>query len=211
MEIRGVHQPEATSSSGASITQSNAVSQNIVPESTSETRITRSSARVRAAKQKAAQLSAQSSQSAPSNQEQEKASSSATIIDSNNTHGARIGPVPVKFNRSRNGSTAKGKGKEVLQESSHHSKRLVPVHSICLCLASLIPSMLCSTRRNPLPLPTDEPIQDPKGKKRAAPEPSEEESAGPSTKRPKTSGNSLRSITTASSQQGMTLKSRLVN
>ncbi|KAF8216811.1 hypothetical protein K438DRAFT_1559618, partial [Mycena galopus ATCC 62051] len=55
-----------------------------------------------------------------------------------------------------------------------------------------------SAKRNP-PQPTltiNEPVRDPKGKKRAAPEPNsdEEESAGPS-KRPRTTSYSLRSST----------------
>ncbi|KAJ7087705.1 hypothetical protein C8R43DRAFT_908830 [Mycena crocata] len=47
------------------------------------------------------------------------------------------------------------------------------------------------------PLTINEPVRDPKGKKRAAPEPNsdEEESAGPSTKRPRTTSYSLRSST----------------
>jgi len=132
MEIRRTHQPEATSSTGLPITQSNPISQDIiVPETTTETRITRSSARVRAAKQKAVQLSAQSSQSGLS---QGQEASSATTIDSISTRSARIGPVVVKANRSRDGGTAKGKGKEVFSESSRSSKRLVPLHSICRSL-----------------------------------------------------------------------------
>ncbi|KAJ7625532.1 hypothetical protein FB45DRAFT_921679 [Roridomyces roridus] len=56
-------------------------------------------------------------------------------------------------------------------------------------------------RRNPppaqTPLTINEPVRDPKGKKRAAPEPTsdDEESAGPSTKRPRTTSYSLRSST----------------
>ncbi|KAJ6581866.1 hypothetical protein B0H19DRAFT_1370075 [Mycena capillaripes] len=56
-------------------------------------------------------------------------------------------------------------------------------------------------RRNPPAaqpaLTINEPVRDPKGKKRAAPEPNsdEEESAGPSTKRPRTTSYSLRSST----------------
>ncbi|KAF7309015.1 Ubiquitin-protein ligase [Mycena kentingensis (nom. inval.)] len=57
------------------------------------------------------------------------------------------------------------------------------------------------------PLTINEPVRDPKGKKRAAPEPSssDEEAPGPSTKRPRTTSYSLRSSTTTTT---MTRKSR---
>jgi E3 ubiquitin-protein ligase TRIP12 len=53
--------------------------------------------------------------------------------------------------------------------------------------------MILRTRHNAASLTINEPIRDPKGKKRAAPEPTEDESSGSSTKRPKTSSYSLRS------------------
>jgi E3 ubiquitin-protein ligase TRIP12 len=67
-----------------------------------------------------------------------------------------------------------------------------------------IHSMLLRARRNTAALTINEPIRDPKGKKRAAPEPTEDDSSGSSTKRSKTSGYSLRS------QLEMPRKPRLV-
>ncbi|KAJ7698902.1 hypothetical protein B0H17DRAFT_1196492 [Mycena rosella] len=111
----------------------------------------RSSARVKAAKQKAKDKADDSEQS-----------SSA---------------LPPARSRKR---TAKSKAKESIDTTSHPVKR---------------------ARRNPPPaqppLTINEPVRDPKGKKRAAPEPNsdEEETAGPSTKRPRTTSYSLRSAT----------------
>ena len=65
--------------------------------------------------------------------------------------------------------------------------------------------MLLRPRRNIATLTINEPIRDLKGKKRAAPEPTEDDSSASSTKRLKTSGYALRS------QSEMPRKSRLVS
>jgi hypothetical protein len=122
MEIRRNHYPEATSSSSASTSQPNPIPQDPALEPTSYARQTRSSARVRAAKQKAAQLSAQSSHSGTANSSLEGASSSATT-EPISTRNSRINPV--KATRSRDGISAKGKGKEVVPDSSRPPKRRV--------------------------------------------------------------------------------------
>lgn len=71
-----------------------------------------------------------------------------------------------------------------------------------------------SPRRNPtsaeIPLTIREPVRDIKGKKRAAPEPDDEDIAGPSTKRPRTSAYSLRSTTAPTHLSEMPRKSRFV-
>ena len=122
MEIR-TNQLEASSSPGAITTQTIPILEDNHPETISESRPIRSSARVRAAKQKAAQLSAQPGHSGLAEPAQEPASSSSIPIESASTSNARISPV--KATRSRDGSSAKGKAKEDLQEPSRPSKRHV--------------------------------------------------------------------------------------
>ena len=122
MEIRRNDHSEATSSSSASTLQPNPISQDTAIEPSSHTRQTRSSARVRAAKQKAAQLSAQSSHSGTVNPLLEGASS-ATPIEPISARNTRISPV--KVTRSRDGVSTKGKGKEVVLDSSRLPKRRV--------------------------------------------------------------------------------------
>ena len=128
MEIRRNYCPEATSSSSAFTSQSNPVPQEIASDPTSYTIHTRSSARVRAAKQKAAQLSAQSSHSGTVNPHLEGTSSSATT-EPISTHNARISPV--KASRFRDGTLAKGKGKEVVPDLLRPSKRRVTFLYLC--------------------------------------------------------------------------------
>ena len=71
-----------------------------------------------------------------------------------------------------------------------------------------------SPRRNPtsaeIPLTIREPARDIKGKKREAPEPDDEDIAGPSTKRPRTLAYSLRSTTAPTHLSEMPRKSRFV-
>jgi cytoskeletal protein RodZ len=132
MEIRRNHHSEATSSSSVSPPQPNPISQDTAIESTSSSRQTRSSARVRAAKQKAAQLSAQPSHSGTANTPLEGASSSATTTESISTRNARISPI--KVTRSREGFPAKGKGKELAPDSSRPPKRRVTGLYLCFAL-----------------------------------------------------------------------------
>ena len=123
MEIRRNHYPEATSSSIPSTSQPNPLPQDTALEPTSYTRQTRSSARVRAAKQKAAQLSAQPSHSGTTDPPLEGASSSATTTEPIGTRNGRISPL--KATRSRDGISTKGKGKEVVPDPSRPPKRRV--------------------------------------------------------------------------------------
>ncbi|KAF8967730.1 hypothetical protein BDZ97DRAFT_1903295 [Flammula alnicola] len=113
-----------------------------------------------------AQISDQGKDRDSSNPDQPAGIPSATLSESIST---------PKANRSSERNTGKGKAKE--QDSSSRSNK--------------------RPRRNPTstttPLIINEPVRDLKGKKRAAPGPDEEEVAGPSTKRPRTSAYSLRS------------------
>ncbi|KIK61678.1 hypothetical protein GYMLUDRAFT_42696 [Collybiopsis luxurians FD-317 M1] len=124
----------------------------------------RSSARVKAAKQKS-QEKTQEKEHALS----EEQFSSAPAESSRGTRAS--------IKRTREPASRKGKAKEILSEESIRRR---------------------STRRSGIPpLTINEPLKDPKGKKRAAPEPtSDEDTPGPSTKRTRTS-HSLRFQTTA--------------
>jgi len=175
MDLRPIHLQDATSSSSVHATQANP---DAIQDTTTETKSIRSSARVKAAKQKA-----QLGRDRDSPNPEEPGTSSAPQLESISTRSTRVSPI--KTTRSREG---KGKAKEVQQDSPRSNKR---------------------PRRNP-PSTTpaliiNEPPKDLKGKKRAVPEPEEEETAGPSTKRPRTSGYSLRSTSTSSQ---MTRKAR---
>ncbi|KAF7370365.1 Ubiquitin fusion degradation protein 4 [Mycena sanguinolenta] len=134
-------------------------SQHIQPE-------VRSSARVKAAKQKA------------KDKPDDDQSSSA-----------------VPQTRARSKRTAKSKVNESADTTATRAAKRCAVVSFVACIILM---SFFSTRRNP-PQPAliiNEPVRDPKGKKRAAPEPNseEEDSAGPS-KRPRTTSYSLRSST----------------
>src|SRR6266540_6641145 len=123
MEIRRTNQLETSSSSGVATIQTIPILQDNHPETIPESRPIRSSARVRAAKQKAAQLSAQSGHSSLAETAQEPAIFSGTATESASTSNTRTSPV--KASRSRDGSSSKGKAKEDLQETSRPSKRHV--------------------------------------------------------------------------------------
>jgi E3 ubiquitin-protein ligase TRIP12 len=95
--------------------------------------------------------------------------------------------------RTKNKRTAKPKTKESKESTdTRPAKRYV-----VLVVVYLSSNLLCSARRAQPALTINEPVRDPKGKKRAAPEPSsdDEQSAGPSTKRARTTSYSLRSST----------------
>ncbi|KAF8817458.1 hypothetical protein BYT27DRAFT_7074713 [Phlegmacium glaucopus] len=174
MDLSPIHYQEATSSS--SVSNVHHQQEHFSPATSSEPKPIRSSARVKAAKQKL-QLSSKSKDSESTNTEPEPGTS-AGPPESISTRSTRTSPA--KTSRLREGNTGKGKDKEVLPEtSSRNHKR---------------------PRRNPPSTPSsltiNEPIRDPKGKKRAAPEPEEEDTAGPSVKRSRTSTYSLRSSTT---------------
>jgi E3 ubiquitin-protein ligase TRIP12 len=104
--------------------------------------------------------------------------------------------------RSKSRRNQKSKAKEPTDSSTtatRPAKRYASVSVAYNTLSLYLLYFFPSARRNaPQPaLTINEPVRDPKGKKRAAPEPNsdEEESAGPSTKRPRTTSYSLRSST----------------
>jgi E3 ubiquitin-protein ligase TRIP12 len=103
--------------------------------------------------------------------------------------------------RSKSKRAAKSKARESSDITTATATRPVKRYAASLLCLLRTHACLYSARRNPPPaqppLTINEPVRDPKGKKRAAPEPNsdEEESAGPSTKRPRTTSYSLRSTT----------------
>jgi E3 ubiquitin-protein ligase TRIP12 len=117
MDLPPIQHQEATSSSLASTAQPNQDSTRV---STSETKTIRSSARVKAAKQKAKQ-SVQDNDRDSSNPEQAQGTSTVPQLESISTRTSRSSPV--KANRSRELSAGKGKAKEVPAESSRSNKR----------------------------------------------------------------------------------------
>jgi E3 ubiquitin-protein ligase TRIP12 len=119
MDLSSIHHQEATSSSSASNTHHQ---QHISPATSLEPKPIRSSARVKAAKQKL-QLSYKSKDSEPANTEPEPGTS-AGASESVSTRSTRISPA--KTSRLREGNTGKGKDKEVISDASTRShKRLV--------------------------------------------------------------------------------------
>ncbi|KAH9479473.1 E3 ubiquitin-protein ligase UPL3 [Psilocybe cubensis] len=187
MDLRPIQHQEATSSSSASTTHPSH-NQDSFSNTNSESKPVRSSARVKAAKNKA-QISAQTKEFTSISEQGPRASSSipSETISTRNTRAS-----PAKPNRSRESNSSKGKGKEVSQESSSRSTK--------------------RHRRNPTsttaPLTINEPIRDTKGKKRAAPETDDEDLTAPSTKRIRTSGYSLRSNTSSANPADMPRKAR---
>lgn len=116
MDIRPIHHQEATTSETVF---PDSFHQTSSAEVSSEQKATRSSARVRAAKQKAANSTTQSNSTthepvtpAPNT----LASSSSTTIESISTQNTKSSPL--KFTRSRESASGKGKAKEVTQETS---------------------------------------------------------------------------------------------
>ncbi|KAJ7210562.1 hypothetical protein GGX14DRAFT_321812, partial [Mycena pura] len=104
---------------------------------------------------------------------------------------------------------AKQKAKDKADDAEPSSSALPPSRSRSKRTAK---SQSKDPRRNIVSaqpaLTINEPVRDPKGKKRAAPEPnSDDESAGPSTKRARTTSYSLRSSTVKDSSN-MPRKSR---
>ncbi|KAF8906204.1 hypothetical protein CPB84DRAFT_1813845 [Gymnopilus junonius] len=162
----------------------------------------RSSARVKAAKHKA-QLSAQLKDLEFQDTDQAPGTSSSHVSESISARNN-----PIKASRSREGNSGKGKAKELPQEpSTRNNKRLAPPSDKRMTVITDFCVIHSQRRTSALPLTINEPSRDLKGKKRAAPETDEDELAGPSTKRPRTSAYSLRS-TSASAQSQMPRKSR---
>jgi len=117
MDLLPIHYQEATSSSSASNVHHQ--QEHFSPATSSEPKPIRSSARVKAAKQKL-QLSSKSQDSEPTNTEPEPGTS-AGPPESISTRTARTSPA--KTSRLREGHTGKGKDKEVLPEASSRSHK----------------------------------------------------------------------------------------
>ena len=117
MDLSPIHHQEATSSSSASNTHHQP--QHFSPATSSEPKPIRSSARVKAAKQKL-QLSSKSKDSEPTNTEPELETSTGPL-ESISTRSARSSPA--KTSRLREGNTGKGKDKEIIPEVSSRSHK----------------------------------------------------------------------------------------
>ncbi|GLB41853.1 putative protein with domain Homologous to E6-AP Carboxyl Terminus with [Lyophyllum shimeji] len=183
MDLQPIHYQEATSSASASTTTGPHPDQDQSSAVQSDSKTLRSSARVKAAKQKS------KAKSKPNDKERDQtlqdpqllSSSAASLTDSLLPRTTRA--TTLKSKRSREALSGKGKAKandtaeEPAPRSSKRTRR--------------------STVSASTPLTINEPAADPKGKKRAAPEPAsdEEHIAGSSFKRQKTSAYSLRSNT----------------
>ncbi|KAL0953368.1 hypothetical protein HGRIS_004605 [Hohenbuehelia grisea] len=140
--------------------------------STAESRTLRSSARVKAAKQKTKGKGREQ----PNNAQEHSAGPSTHNASVDTSISSRLARATASAKRPAEVSSSKGKGKDN-QESHRSSKR---------ARRQTLPSAA--------PLTISEPPRDPKGKKRAAPESAsgDEDAAGPSTKHPRSS-YSLRS------------------
>ncbi|KAF5361746.1 hypothetical protein D9756_002251 [Leucocoprinus leucothites] len=189
MDSQPVHHPEAESSSSVSTalpqpTTHQDPSTSSVP---GEYRSLRTSARVKAAKQKS-QVKGKGKELDTTGAEELVASLAATG-ETSNTRNTRSAVTTIKSKRTRDTNSAKGKGKEIVDETPSRSNKR---------------SRRTATTNTPLTI--NEPVKDPKGKKRAAPEPApEDDSAGPSTKRQRTS-YSLRSSAISSQTHDMPRK-----
>ncbi|KAL0059411.1 Ubiquitin fusion degradation protein 4 [Marasmius tenuissimus] len=176
MDLQPSHTQEATSSSS-----------NSTPDiDTTEPKTLRSSARVKAAKQKSQDKEQFSTGDLSAVEKQ--SSSSQHLPDSSISRATRA-------KRPREGTSGKGKAKETAEGSSRRRTR-----------------RNVNTTSNP-PLTIQEPVKDPKGKKRAVPEPSsdEENTASTSSKRSRTTSYSLRSQTSTNQSPDMPKKTRSVS
>ncbi|KAG7094023.1 hypothetical protein E1B28_007645 [Marasmius oreades] len=177
MDLQPSQLQEATASSSTSIPDIDS----------SETKTLRSSARVKAAKQKSLDKEQTSSGEAIP-VEKQSSSSGQHLPDSSISRGTRA-------KRPREGVTGKGKAKETTEGTSRRKTR-----------------RNANTTSNP-PLTIQELTKDPKGKKRAAPEPSSEEdnAASTSSKRSRTTSYALRSQTSNNQPTDMPKKTRSVS
>lgn len=163
-------------------------STNIPDIDSSETKTLRSSARVKAAKQKSLDKEQTSTGEVIPVEKQSSSSSGQHLPDSSISRGTRA-------KRPREGTSGKGKAKETTEGTSRRRTR-----------------RNVNTPSNP-PLTIQEPAKDPKGKKRAAPEPSSEEDNYPSTssKRSRTTSYALRSQTSNNQLTDMPKKTKSVS
>ncbi|KAG6902593.1 hypothetical protein C0995_014600 [Termitomyces sp. Mi166 len=187
MDLQPNHHQEVTSSASASTARRQLDQPSALP---TDSKTLRSSARVKAAKLKSKQKS--NDKDRDSTVQQLPSSSAASLTDTVVSRTTRA--TTLKSKRSRETISAKGKAKanDLPEEATPRTTR--------------------RTRRGAssasAPLIINEPVSDPKGKKRAAPEPAsdEENTTGPS-KRQRTTSYSLRSNT----QTTMPRKTRASN
>lgn len=182
MDYQPIHQQEATSSSVSlqplESEQAHFPSTS-TPVSTIDSKPIRSSARVKAAKQK------EKEREQAKDREGDSAEQSVAVPSESTRETRSI--TQAKSKRPREGSSGNGKFKESSEETARVSKSRA--HRATLPSASAPP------------LAITEPIKDRKGKKRAAPEPDSEEEGQSTTlsaKRTRTTAYSLRSRTDAS-------------
>jgi E3 ubiquitin-protein ligase TRIP12 len=184
MDLQPNHQEEATSSSISSLRPH---IQHQPSSSPTETRALRSSARVKAAKQKERDNEIEASYNP---------SSSSSLPEIVVTRNTRSSSNQSKSKRSQDNTVGKGKATEGSDQPQPRITRRC-VHFAALFSRSSHP--FSSSRRTAAPpLTINEPVRDSKGKKRAAPESSFDEESAASTssaKRPRTSSYSLRSRT----------------
>lgn len=213
MDLQPIHHPEAESSSSAStFLPHSTTNQESSTAASGEHKNLRTSARVKAAKQKSqAKGKGKELDSAST---EELATSVVATGETSNSRNTRTATSNIRSKRIRETISAKGKTKEGADETpSRSSKRCVACDEPNRIAVADGFIFLSSSRRTVIssaPLTINEPAKDPKGKKRAAPEPSpEDDTAGPSTKRPRNS-YSLRSSTISSHSHDMPRKSMCV-
>ncbi|KAG6909327.1 hypothetical protein DXG01_000927 [Tephrocybe rancida] len=176
MDLQPIHHQQATSSASASTARIQPDHESPVLSTDSKT--LRSSARVKAAKNKSKQKANDQDRDSTAHQSQLPSASAAPLTDTVVPRTTRASTLKSK--RSCESLSVKGKAKandspeETLPRTTRRTRR--------------------GTFSASAPLTINEPVSDPKGKKRAAPEPAsdEEDTTGSSTKRQRTS-HALRS------------------
>ncbi|KAF9454223.1 hypothetical protein P691DRAFT_809767 [Macrolepiota fuliginosa MF-IS2] len=189
MDLQPIHHPEAESSTSASTILPHSTTYQESSTSTSgEHKTLRTSARVKAAKQKS---QAKGKGKDLDNASAEETATSGATGETPNPRNTRAAISITRNKRTKDTSSAKGKAKEAVDETPSRSNKR---------------SRRTITSNQPLTI--NEPVKDLKGKKRAAPEPApEDDTAGPSTKRSRTSSYSLRPSTLSSHAHDMPRKS----
>ncbi|KAG6812730.1 hypothetical protein H0H92_000947 [Tricholoma furcatifolium] len=173
MDLQPIHHQQAASSASASTSRQQDQDSTSLP---TDSKTLRSSARVKAAKQKPKHKSIDKDTAAPT---QHPSSSSAPLTDTLVPRTSRS--TTLKLKRSREALNTKGKAKatDSLEETTSRTTR--------------------RTRRGPVPTSTpltiNEPTTDSKGKKRAAPEPASDEDDTTAPSKRQRTGYSLRSNT----------------
>ncbi|KAG6853894.1 hypothetical protein C0991_000359 [Blastosporella zonata] len=174
MDLQPIHQQQATSTPSA---QSSTQQLQDSSALSTDSKTLRSSARVKAAKNKSKSKPTDTDRDETANTSQHPSTSAAPLTDTLLLRSTR-----ASTSKPKRPISAKGKAKD---NETHEEPA---------------PRTTRRTRRGTLsattPLAINEPVSDPKGKKRAAPEPAsdEEDTTGPSTKRQRTS-RTLRSNT----------------